>query len=224
MSPDERSQRHVPGVAGTVVVVAAGASRSALGRIPPHSAVIAADGGAAEAFALGLELGLVVGDLDSLTVEEVEVLVRAGVPIQRHPRGKEASDLELALAAALELSPRRVLVVGSAGGRLDQVLGLVLLLGAETYAGVEVDALLGEGRLHLVRRERELEGAEGELLSLFALHGAARGISTEGLAYPLRGETLVPGSTRGLSNRFAASPARITVESGVLLVVGPGSG
>jgi len=186
--------------------------------------VIAADGGAACAPALGLDLALVVGDLDSLPAEQVEELERAGIPIQRHPREKDATDLELALVAALELKPRRLLVLGSAGERLDQALGIALLLGAEAYAGVEVDAVLGDARLHLVRGERALDGTEGELVSLFALHGAAVGVSTVGLAYPLRGEKLVPGSTRGLSNRFLATRARITVEDGVVLVVRPGSG
>jgi thiamine pyrophosphokinase len=212
---------HVP---DTVVVVAAGAPAEAVAVIPAGSAVIAADGGAVPARAFGLGVELVVGDLDSLGAMEVEELERAGVPIRKYPREKDASDLELALAAALELGPRRVLVLGSAGGRLDQLVGLALLLGAEPYAGVEIDARLGEATLQLVRRERELEGSKGELLSLFALHGAARDVTTEGLAYPLRGETLVPGSTRGLSNRFSATRARITVGSGVLLAVRPGSG
>ena len=207
----------------TVVVVAAGAPPGALERIPPDAPVIAADGGAAAARALGLQLELVVGDLDSLVGEEVEELERAGVAIRRHPREKDAGDLELALDAALELDPRRVLVVGSAGGRLDQLLGLALLLGAEAFAEVEVDAVVGEAELYVIRGERELTGVEGGLLSLFALHGPASGVSTEGLAYPLAGETLMPGSTRGLSNRFAARRARIAVESGVLLAVIPGS-
>ena len=47
------------------------------------------------------------------------------------------------------------------------------------------------------------------------------GIVTEGLAYPLRGETLVPGSSRGLSNVFTDPEARITLDSGVLLALRP---
>jgi thiamine pyrophosphokinase len=39
--------------------------------------------------------------------------------------------------------------------------------------------------------------------------------------YPLRSETLEPGSSRGLSNVFAAPEARIGLERGVLLVVRP---
>jgi len=37
--------------------------------------------------------------------------------------------------------PRRILLVGAAGGRLDHLLGELLLLGADAYAGVELDAL-----------------------------------------------------------------------------------
>ena len=81
--------------------------------------------------------------------------------------------------------------------------------------------MLGDAVVHVVRGERSLSGAEGEPISLFALHGPATGIVTEGLAYPLRGETLLPGSSRGISNRFSAAEARISLESGLLLAVRP---
>jgi thiamine pyrophosphokinase len=61
----------------------------------------------------------------------------------------------------------------------------------------------------------------GELISLFAVHGRAEGVVTEGLVYPLCGEPLEPGSTRGVSNVFAAEEARVRLERGVLLVVRP---
>jgi thiamine pyrophosphokinase len=67
-----------------------------------------------------------------------------------------------------------------------------------------------------------LHGEPGELVSLFALHGCAGGITTEGLVYPLHGEALEPGSSRGTSNAFAAPQARVTVEHGVLLAIRPG--
>jgi thiamine pyrophosphokinase len=47
-------------------------------------------------------------------------------------------------------------------------------------------------------------------------------VTTGGLVYPLRGETLSPGSSRGVSNVFAAAEARVTLERGVLLAVRPG--
>jgi thiamine pyrophosphokinase len=67
-----------------------------------------------------------------------------------------------------------------------------------------------------------LEGTPGELLSLLPARGAAEGVRTEGLVYPLRGETLEAGSTRGVSNVFAEPTARVTIERGVLLAIKPG--
>ena len=73
-------------------------------------------------------------------------------------QAKDATDLELALDAAIALAPARILVVGSDGGRLDHLLGSLLLLADERYAGAEVDALLGATRIAVVRGTRRLAG------------------------------------------------------------------
>ncbi len=184
--------------------------------------MIAADSGADHALALGVPVDLAVGDFDSISAEGREALERAGVRLERHPSEKDATDLELALAAAMALQPRRVVVLGGLRGRLDHLLGELSLLGAEPYRAVELDALFGPATVHVVHDERLLSGRAGELVSLFALHGPAHGVVTDGLVYPLQGETLAPGSTRGVSNVFAASEARVALTSGVLLAVRPG--
>lgn len=197
----------------TVVVLAGGPDPPRGIELPARATVIAADGGAE----LGWPVDLVVGDLDSISAATL-----AGIEqVERHPAEKDATDLELALAAALRLDPERILVVGGAGGRLDHLLSGLLLLAADTLAEVQVDAQLGAAAVHVIRGERSLRGESGELISLFAVHGPVDGIVTEGLVYPLRGETLAPGSTRGVSNVFAATEVRIALERGVLLAVRP---
>ena len=47
-------------------------------------------------------------------------------------------------------------------------------------------------------------------------------VRTDGLAYPLAGESLEPGSSRGVSNVFVSEMARVSVERGVLLAIRPG--
>jgi thiamine pyrophosphokinase len=208
----------------TVVVVAGGEApvpEAALG-VPLGVPVIAADSGVEHAVALGLAVTVAVGDFDSVSPEALAAAEAAGARIERHPAAKDATDLELALEAALARGPRRILVLSGDGGRLDHLLGLLLLLGSERYASVELDAIVGTARAHVVRGERTLEGTAGELVSLLAVHGAAEGVRTEGLAYPLDGDILEPGSTRGVSNVFTGGKARISLEHGVLLVVRPG--
>jgi thiamine pyrophosphokinase len=60
-------------------------------------------------------------------------------------------------------------------------------------------------------------------VSLLAVGGPALGVATDGLEYPLRGETLEPGSSRGLSNVFTGAEARIGLADGVLLAIRPGA-
>ena len=203
-----------------VVVVASGQGPSLT--VPDAGTVLAADGGLERARELGLDVDVVVGDLDSVTPETLAAAEAAGARVVRHPQAKDATDLELALDEAVGLAARRVLLVASSAGRLDHLLGSLLLLGAERYAELELDALVGDALVHVVRDERALSGASGELLSLLAVGGPAVGVVTEGLEYPLRRETLEPGSSRGVSNVFTGAEARVALEHGVLLAVRPG--
>jgi len=202
-------------------VFAAGPDQAAAISFPPDSRIIVADGGAGHARTLGLAVDVAVGDFDSIAAPDLEALERAGTRIVRHERAKDATDLELALDLALEEQPRRILVVGSGSGRTDHTFGQMQLLASDAYRSVEMDAQLGAASIHVIRGERLLTGAPGDLISLFAVHGPAEDVVTEGLVYSLHGETLAPGSSRGVSNVFAAARARITVEHGVLLAVRP---
>jgi thiamine pyrophosphokinase len=202
-----------------VVVVASGPGPAV--SVPAGATVVAADGGVERAAALGLDVDVVVGDLDSASATALRAAELAGARIVRHPVSKDATDLELALDEAAALGARRMLVVASCEGRLDHLLASLLLLGSERYAGFEVDALVGEALVHVVRGERRLRGNVGELLTLLPLGGAAEGVTTQGLEYALAGETLTPGSSRGVSNVFAGTDARIALEAGVLLAVRP---
>ena len=202
-----------------VVVVASGQGPAV--SVPAARLVVAADGGLDRAVSLGLAVDVVVGDLDSASPAALEHAEANGARIVRHPQAKDATDLELALDEAAALGASRVLVVGSDGGRLDHLLASLALLAADRYTALEIDALVGEAYVHVVRGARRLHGAAGELVTLLPLGGPAAGVTTEGLEYPLAGETLAPGSTRGVSNLFVRDVALVTVASGVLLAIRP---
>ena len=57
------------------------------------------------------------------------------------------------------------------------------------------------------------------ILSAFALGGTARGITLEGLLYPLNDGELLPDVPLGVSNHFTGTPARVTVKNGTLTLV-----
>jgi thiamine pyrophosphokinase len=209
-------------VSNEVVVVVTGGNPpdpEALLDVPLDAPVIAADKGLEHAISLGLEVTVAVGDFDSASPYVVARAETAGTTIERHPAEKDATDLELALDRALSMSPERILVLSGDGGRLDQLLSTLLLLGSNRYQEVEIDAVIGRARVSVVRGQRTIAGEPGEVVSLLPLHGPARGVRTEGLAYPLAEETLEPGSSRGISNVFTADAARVTLERGTLLAI-----
>jgi thiamine pyrophosphokinase len=208
-----------------VIVVSGGLAPDPdeVGPLPAGAFVIAADSGLDHAASLGLQVDVLVGDLDSATAPAVRAAEAAGVRIERHPVDKEATDLELALDYALGIGARRVTVVSGGGGaRLDHHLAELVLLAAARYAPLRLDARIGAARAVPVHAGEgvALIGAPGAVLTLIALGGAARGITTDGLRWPLCAETLEPGSTRGVSNEIVSGSVHVTITGGSLLVVG----
>jgi len=185
--------------------------------------VIAADGGARHATALGLRLDRWVGDGDSIDPVDLKALAVAGVRIDRVPREKDASDTELAVLAAVEAGVTAVTIIGGLGGRrIDHALTNVALLEHEALAGREA-RLYDErtARVSLVSgpAEATLEGHVGDLVTLLPVGVPAVGVTTRELRYPLRNETLEPGSSRGLSNVRTSTVAAVSLRSGRLLVI-----
>lgn len=192
-------------------------------RLPSHTVVIAADSGVDQAHRLGLDVDLAIGDFDSVSESGLARARRRGAQIIRHPAAKDATDFELALDAAVQLGVASATVVGGDGGRLDHLLANALVMASPRYESLRLGARgTGGSRLHVVRGRRSVTGEPGELVTLLAVHGAASGVTTSGLLWPLAGDVLHPGSSRGVSNTLVESEATVTVESGVLLAVLPG--
>jgi thiamine pyrophosphokinase len=211
----------------TALVLAGGDPPTAavIERLPAADLVVAADSGLDHAEALGIRVDVVVGDLDSVTDAALGRARDAGTPVTEHPRDKDATDLDLALLAAVDRGATHLVVVGGTGGRLDHLLGNLLLLGAPAFAGCTVELHAGPARVHVVRGGTActIAAAPGELVSLMALHGPVRGVTTDGLRWTLAGDTLDPGSTRGISNEVVAPPVTVALDAGTLVVVLPGT-
>ena len=183
--------------------------------------VVAADGGAFALERWKLLPHLVVGDMDSLGDAGVERFARQGVPVAKFPAAKDESDLELAVAQAIAAGATEVVVLGALGGdRLDHEAANLLLLADPGYDGVRIEARRGALRIRAVRGKASLAltAPVGALVTLLPVNGDADGVTTEGLRYPLRGETLRFGRARGLSNEVTSLPAKVSVDKGTLLV------
>ena len=189
--------------------------------IPAGAFTIAADGGIAQAERIGVPVHILIGDMDSATVESIERARAAGAAIERHPADKDETDLELAIDRAVAAGYRRIVVIGGRGGRLDHLLGNALLLHSAGLLGIEIEWWTGSEYVTTARRGAPvvIVGTIGDLVSLIPIREAASGVTTEGLRWILTGESLGVGSTLGISNEMTASRARISVDDGALLVL-----
>lgn len=181
--------------------------------------LVAADGGGTALFAHGYTPHLLIGDLDSIAGEALAAYQAHGVTIERYRPDKDETDLELALLAAVKQGASQIDVIGALGGRWDQSLANVTLLGMAELRGRQVRLIDYPQQIWLVRGESLIPGAVGDTVSLLPFGGDARGITTEGLAYPLRDGTLYHDRARGVSNVITATPARVQVRAGALLIV-----
>lgn len=190
-------------------------------QVPAADLVVAADSGAERAVVLGLSVDVLVGDLDSIGDATLAALQAQGARIERHHPDKDATDLELALAVAAVAGPERIVVVGGHGGRLDHALALPGALGAVATAGRRVEAWAGAALVQATTDEVVVEARTGEAVSLLAWGGPVRGLTTDGLRWPLADFTLAAGSTRGISNEALSPVATVSLTAGTLLVVRP---
>jgi thiamine pyrophosphokinase len=187
--------------------------------------VIAADGGAAKAPLARLRPDLVVGDADSLDAAGLAGVRAAGIAVELAAPAKDESDLELAVLAAVARGATRLTLLGALGGaRFDHALANAWLLAHPALAGRTVLLLDAVARVRLLDARQgpaavELRGRAGDLVTLLPFGADAAGITTEGLAYPLRDEPLVVGPARGLSNVRSGPQARVSLRAGRLLVV-----
>jgi thiamine pyrophosphokinase len=193
--------------------------------------LVAADGGANHLMKMGILPEIVIGDLDSVDEDTLFELTSAEVDVEQYSEDKDETDIELALRYAVELKPSAILIVGALGGRLDQTLANLSILTDPSLPAIDIRLDDGVEEVFFCRAsaekggqaasspQGEVRGLSGDTVSLIPWHGPVEGVTTEGLGWPLYGETLYPDKSRGISNVMLAETASVRIHSGLLLIV-----
>ena len=181
--------------------------------------IICADGGARHAAGFGITPHVLIGDFDSITQDDCGHFSSLGVETVRFPAEKDRTDTELAVDYAIKKGFRSIIIIGGLGTRMDHSLANIFLLKKMLDAGVTGMLADERNEVLLVRDRVSLRKEEGMKVTLLPLSESAGGIITRGLYYPLDGDTLGMGSTRGVSNEFEGETAEISVAGGLLLVI-----
>lgn len=173
---------------------------------------IATDGAANILTSLDALPDHVLGDMDSIH----PTLLQELPPHVLQPAvDQEASDLDKAIAFACGRGASRVTVLGAGGGRFDHAFTAASLL-LKYDPSVEISLRSEHGTVRVARATCEIQGTPGDILSL-VFFAPAEGVSLDGVEWPLREETLLPGS-RGVSNRLVEARATLTIRTGWALL------
>jgi thiamine pyrophosphokinase len=188
-------------------------------RLTGEEYILAADGGARHALALGLTPRKVVGDMDTLTEGELEDLRGLGSEILMFPAEKDESDTLLALREAMGMGYADIEIWGALGGRLDHSVANVILLMDPHLAGVQVQLFTWNQRVFLPERGQVIAGSPGDLISFFPMEKEVTGIQTRGLQYEPKDGRLEFKYAVGLSNVILGRECSVSWEDGLLLCV-----
>lgn len=171
--------------------------------------LVAADGGADAALALGADPVAVIGDMDSLSPEAAEAYADRLHPVPE----QVTTDFDKALT---RIDAPLVLALGFAGGRLDHELAALhsLVLRADRPC-----ILLGPATLAFhAPPDLTLPLDPGTLVSLFPF--APVEVESEGLLWPTSGLAFAPATRIGTSNE-ATGPVRLRPSGPGMLVILP---
>jgi len=181
--------------------------------------LVAVDGGLRHCADLGVWPTMVIGDLDSTAADLLDRARENEVEFRPFPVDKDATDLELAVATALDAGAGSLTVVAGFGGRLDHELATISLLASQRWRAMQVRATDGLRDLHIVHDRAVVRYEPGTTMSVIPWHGSAHGVTTRGMRWPLHDAVLAPGTTRGVSNVAVDSIQELAIGQGVLLLV-----
>lgn len=175
--------------------------------------IVAADGGADKAYRNGYFPDYVIGDFDSLSPQVKLKLSKAQFILRP---SQELNDLEKALMFCEKLSIESLTLLGVCGKRLDHTLNNLSVISRYDQK-FHLKIYDVNSRIFLVRDKWVYAGKSKQLISLIP-QGIAEGITTKGLAFPLKNESLAFGQREGLSNYIISNPVSVSLTDGLLFV------
>lgn len=207
---------------GKCLIIGAGDLTLGEIQVQENDLVIAVDGGFSYCGVLGVEPDILIGDFDSVSKEEKAAIesLKEQIPeriIELCPE-KDDTDMLAALRLGLERGYRSFRIYAGTGGRLEHTIANIqclLFLKHHDAVGYLMD---GTGMIFVMCNEavhfqKNMEG----YLSLFALGKEAKGITIQGMKYPLKDYTMTNDYPIGISNEFIGEEGMVSVEDGELV-------
>lgn len=178
--------------------------------------VYAVDGGANITFNFGLTPKLIIGDLDSISLDALSYYqdnTSRQTDFLTFPSEKDQNDTELLLDYLVGLGYSKIIMFGMIGGRYDHSLFNMFLL--QHYK--QIIALDSSNCCLLLPKINELNFKSSQTISFFPLTAKVTELTLQGFKYSTQNLTITQGMTLTLSNETQNSQCKISYSEGKLL-------
>ena len=203
-----------------IAIVAGGElDESLLDRIKQSELIIGVDRGAWWLFSRNVKPTIAIGDFDSISEGQLEVLKKAQIPIKKYSKEKNETDLELAVVLACQEKPERIEIFGAIGSRLDHSLAGVSLLASCLEKNIPARIVTKTSELTLFSRNVTVsKNNQYTYLSLLPWTQEIC-VSITGCKYYGKDVLIKRGESRGVSNEIVGKEAQIEISSGIALLI-----
>ena len=207
-----------------------------------YDEVIAVDGGLAfadraQSVIRNIKLTHLVGDFDTIATEILEKYIhREDICVHQYVPEKDYTDTDIAVKLALKLietesacdledSSRKeksmIHLLGGTGTRLDHVMANLQMLKNIMDAGAEGAIIDANNYIEMICGARKLNRLKvfGKYMSLIPATMVLKGITLEGVKYPLKNAGTAFGESLCVSNEIVEDEAYIEIKEGIAWMI-----
>ena len=177
--------------------------------------LISADGASNKLYEWKIIPDYIIGDLDSIAPKALTYFRKRNVQVRKISE-QEHTDFEKCIMFALSKKLNEITVIGYGGKRSDHLLNNFSVM-KRYHKKCRIRFIDRDFEIFFARKVTELSCRKGDIISLMAMY-KAEGITTHGLQYPLKNESLEFGIREGALNKAISNKVKIEVKKGDLLV------
>ncbi|AFN75821.1 thiamine pyrophosphokinase [Melioribacter roseus P3M-2] len=180
-----------------------------------YNKIICADGGANSARKLNFVPDVIIGDLDSITDDNLNYFSDKSEIIKLNRQND--TDVEKALKYSIKKKFDELILIGATGSRLDHSfcnLGIML----KFYDKIRIKLLHRQSVLCAYEGDVEIKTSPGETVSIYGFDRKTK-ITSQGLKYPLKETSLPFGEKESTSNVALKDSINLTIKGGRIFLI-----
>lgn len=183
--------------------------------IDKNDYLLAADGAANYLRKIKIIPDIILGDLDSINDGVLNYFLKKNVPVIKYTE-QETTDFEKSLNFVIQTGLKEIIIFGFTSLRVDHSLNNFSVL-KRYYKKLNIRFIDDDFIIEFIRKNINFNYRKNQLLSILPFP-SARGITTKGLRYALKNESLSLGVREGTLNVATSEKVSVSFRTGDLIL------